>query len=717
LEQFINLEILYFDNNQLRDISRLMGLSKLRELDLRDNLISELPREIVDLRMEIRWRRDTPVMTRYYDGILLEDNPLERPPIEVVKQGREAVLNYFKELEAKDTDYLYEAKLLLVGEERAGKTSLAEALTNPDYVFKEKESTHGIEIIKWIIDNEEIGLAKNFRLNIWDFGGQEIYHSTHQFFLTKRSIYFLVTEARKDVRHEDFYYWLNIIQILGGESPVVIILNKCDQPSVGLGVREYKERFEHIVESPLNVSCKDEYKETIEGLKAATRRIIRNKELLPDVGIELPKVWVDIRERLESMRAEGRNYISYDEYLEVCGAFGMNEERAAFLADYLHDLGVFLNFKDDLELKKTVFLNHEWVLRAVYNVLDNKKVIRQHGIFNNKDLERIWHEEQFRDKQGELLRLMKNEKFELCFDLGRGRYLAPKLLPEDVPEELYGFERPEELSEQLYYEYRYRFMPKGILTRLIVKLNNYIYKKTYWRYGVLLEFDKTRALVRERYFDRRIVIILEGENKKELLGIIRKNIKDINDSFQSLQIREMIPCNCTKCKESQTQYYYRLESLRRRLRDGQDTVQCDESYDELNIHEILGDVVIYERDEKGRPIIFAKEYYGGDRMKIERIDISGGQVNFADRIEKIEYKEGLGISEQELEKLKEGIRALSVEKHGLLNTQCEEFKKADTEKKSKLIGHKIKNFLIENGIAVARGLTVEAIKIILMGPQ
>ena len=33
---------------------------------------------------------------------------------------------------------------------------------------------------------------------MWDFGGQEIYHATHQFFLTRRSLYVLVDDTRKD---------------------------------------------------------------------------------------------------------------------------------------------------------------------------------------------------------------------------------------------------------------------------------------------------------------------------------------------------------------------------------------------------------------------------------------------------------------------------------------------------------------------------------------
>ena len=39
------------------------------------------------------------------------------------------------------------------------------------------------------------------RLAVWDFGGQEIYHATHQFFLTDQSLFVLVWSARADFEH------------------------------------------------------------------------------------------------------------------------------------------------------------------------------------------------------------------------------------------------------------------------------------------------------------------------------------------------------------------------------------------------------------------------------------------------------------------------------------------------------------------------------------
>ncbi len=225
LSHLPKLTELYLWSNELTDISVLKNLKNLKILDLQSNDIEVLPEWIVDFsNMGIQWKE-------YFGGwedINLYNNPLQEPPIEIVKQGKEAVRNYFKKKNAEGTDYLYEAKLILVGEERAGKTTIAKALTqaNKFKINLNEVSTHGIDIVKWIIPKNKTKTPKDFRFNVWDFGGQDIYHATHQFFLTKRSLYLFLTEARKDLRFDDFYYWLNIINTLGGNSPILAIKNK-----------------------------------------------------------------------------------------------------------------------------------------------------------------------------------------------------------------------------------------------------------------------------------------------------------------------------------------------------------------------------------------------------------------------------------------------------------------------------------------------------------
>ena len=97
-----------------------------------------------------------------------------------------------------------------------------------------------------------------------------------------------------------------------------------------------------------------------------------------------------------------------------------------------HDLGVCLHFQDDPLLKKVVILKPKWGTDAVYKVLDNRKVIRNHGRFGRDDLAAIWSEPEHQDMLDELLQLMVN--FKLCYQIpGEDGYIAPQRLTENQP--------------------------------------------------------------------------------------------------------------------------------------------------------------------------------------------------------------------------------------------------------------------------------------------
>ncbi len=69
-------------------------LHNLQRLYLLDNQLSKLPMEITQLNLKIHWEWKNPTD----DGIFLEGNPLKPPPIEVVKRGKTAVIEYLKSL-------------------------------------------------------------------------------------------------------------------------------------------------------------------------------------------------------------------------------------------------------------------------------------------------------------------------------------------------------------------------------------------------------------------------------------------------------------------------------------------------------------------------------------------------------------------------------------------------------------------------------------------
>ncbi|WP_309731046.1 COR domain-containing protein, partial [Chamaesiphon sp. OTE_75_metabat_556] len=339
---------------------------------------------------------------------------LSLPP-EIRGKGFREIINFYRQQLEQKTDRIYEAKLLIIGEGGAGKTTLAKKIQSSDYPLQDEDSTQGIDVIKWqfMLDND-----KEFRVNIWDFGGQEIYHTTHQFFLTKRSLYALVVDTRKE--DTDFYYWLNVVELLSNNSPLLIIKNEKEERQREIDERQLRGEFTNLKETLSSNFA------TQRGLPEILKQIKHHISNLPHVGTELPKTWVKVREALEQ---ESRNYITLEEYLNLCehNGFTRREDKLQ-LSGYLHDLGVCLHFQEDELLMETVIIQPAWGTDAVYKVLDNPLVIHNQGRFTRDDLKQIWHEQKYATMQPELLRLMMN--FKLCYEIPNvpKTYIAPQLL-------------------------------------------------------------------------------------------------------------------------------------------------------------------------------------------------------------------------------------------------------------------------------------------------
>ncbi len=436
-----NLEILDLRNNALSELPyEISFLNKLEEIHLQDNNLSELPLEILNLSNLQR--------------IHVDGNPLTKPPIEVASRGIGAIRNYFDSLvNSQENTKLFEAKLLIVGEGSVGKTCLMKRILKEGNQESIK-TTEGIEIKEWKFQNKK---NNDYRINIWDFGGQEIYHSTHQFFLTKRSIYVFVWSARTDDNLLTFDYWLNIIKLLGDNSPVFVIQNKIDERVKNIDEAQIKNQFNNIVGfhkvSALNNT-------NIESLIQEIHEALLS---LDHVGDTLPKVWVDIRTELEGRNEE---FISLNEYFSICKKYKLNEKQALFLSQYYHDIGVFLHFQDNSILKNIVFLKPEWATNAVYKLIDTKHVISNYGRFSFDDLSVFWHDYPY-EYHIHLVELMK--RFELCFSITDTKeYIIPELLNNTSIEYKLPF------VDILSVKYHYKFMPNGIITRLIVRLNDLI---------------------------------------------------------------------------------------------------------------------------------------------------------------------------------------------------------------------------------------------------
>jgi signal recognition particle receptor subunit beta len=491
----------------------------------------------------------------------------------VCEQGIEAIREYFRQLNEAGEDTLYEAKLLIVGEGGAGKTTLARRIENPHCPLPApNETTEGIDIKTWHfpLDN-----GKNFQVNIWDFGGQEIYHATHQFFLTKRSLYFLVVDSRKD--NPNLPYWFHVIELLSDNSPLVIIKNKKYDYTVDIPENQLKGRFENFKDS-INCNFIDN-----RGLDEIKDSIVYYMKKLPHIGSTLPKTWIRVRETLEQ---DERNHITLSEYFNICNENGFKQKKDALqLSEYLHDIGVILHFQDQIKspLCKTVIIRPTWATESVYKVLRSEKVKQNLGRFTDDDLEDIWQDDEYSSMRGELLDLMM--KFKLCYQLPneKSTYIAPQLLDYNEPEYEWNSD------DNIILRYRYDFMPKGILNRFIVEMHRFILEPFVWLTGVLLQREETRAKIVETYDQREITIRLSGANKRGFLEVITDQFDRIHESYNRLKVDKLIPCNCSECKGSQQPYSHVLEDVKKALSKRKTTVECKISFDDINIFNLIDD--------------------------------------------------------------------------------------------------------------------------------
>ncbi|WP_293063221.1 COR domain-containing protein [Okeania sp. SIO2B3] len=489
---------------------------------------------------------------------------------------------YFQQIKEEGTDYLYEAKLLIIGEGGAGKTTLANKIQNPDYQLRDEDTTKGIDVHQWNFPTKK---QHNFQMNIWDFGGQEIYHATHQFFLTKRSLYILIADTRKE--DTDFYYWLNIVELLSDNSPLLIVKNEKQDRKREINQRELQGQFtkiKEILESNLKTN------RNLEKIRTEIQHYITN---LPHIGSALPKTWKKVWEALE---LDSRNYISLTEYLSICEANGLNKDEDKLqLIGYLHDLGVCLHFREYPLLNKTVILKPEWGTAAVYKALDNRRVYNNFGKFTKNDLTKIWHEKKYANMHDELLQLMI--KFQLCYKIpdNSQTYIAPQLLTAAKP--AYNWDE----NDNLILRYTYEFMPKGIITQFIVAMHKDIESQKYvWKSGVILKKNRARAEVIEYYDKREMKIRISGQQKRDLMIIVTHELEKIHSSYNNrLKYHKLIPCNCAGCQNIQNPYFYNFSELKERINYHNYTIECGKPpYHKVNVLSLIDDAIDRSRDEE-----------------------------------------------------------------------------------------------------------------------
>lgn len=597
------LEVLKLPKNKLSFLpNSFHKLENLKELDLSENYFSEFPKIVYELpKLESLLLENNRLQYLPKDIYKLEindyclkswtiGNDFIEPSNEIISGGKEAIKIFFEELK-ESFQPVNEIKVLFVGDGGAGKTSLINRLISGDFNFEELK-TNGI--VKKAYKFNEI------TANFWDFGGQTIYHSTHQFFLSKRSIYILVLDGRKEQEEE---YWLKMIENFGENSKIFIVINKIDEHhQASLNENFLKNKYKNIVDI-CKISCKNE--SGLGDLKSKIEKEILSSEIIKEI---LPKNWFKTKEHLENME---NDFLDYEEFERICDTYNVNQKAKKILINFLHDLGIILNFEENFKLKHTHIINPDWATEGVYNIINSEKLSQGLGLLNINLLTEILDKDKYpRDKHLFLIELMKN--FELCFEKDANNILIPELLPKNEPTINLKIEKP------IKFRIKYDFLPKAVITRLIVKEHNLIFNNLVWRKGVVL-FDtqlNTYSIIREDTVEKRVDIVVFGDYKRELLSVIRLTFDKINENFKSNKISKKILLPDNEEIEVDFNHLLKMENL------GEHNFFPEGADKKYQISELLDGFI--KKEERG---IYMGNYINGDNYEnITQNNESSGSI-------------------------------------------------------------------------------------------
>uniref|UniRef100_A0A182VV89 non-specific serine/threonine protein kinase n=1 Tax=Anopheles minimus TaxID=112268 RepID=A0A182VV89_9DIPT len=462
---FPNLSMLDISNNCLKEIPpSIHELTNLSVLNLSGNMdITELPPHMGLLSR--LWNLNT-------RGCSLQD-PL-RSMIESKKYKTMDIVGYLKSVYEDARPYA-RMKLMVVGVQGIGKTSLLEQLRSEGSSRGKKPvdhwakrmghrninqktsrginmSTVGVDIGDWVCEKKVRGQSHHgpvvFRT--WDFGGQREYYATHQYFLSKRSLYLVlwrIIDGRRGLA--EVLQWLGNIQARAPNSPVIIVGTHYDAVGETLPAKKAEElqqiirdRFIAVSDAEkiglprvldsIEVSCRTGHNiKLLAGLIYDTAFSLRPpgcKE--PLLYQRVPASYLALEDVVANIAASLRQHgadpvLDADRYWQTVthemqqrGLKGFRDWSELNQATmFLHDNGVLLHY-DDATLRDLYFLDPQWLCDMLAHVVTVREInpFARTGVMKMDDLQHVY-----------IVSLLN--KFEVALSWDARTLLIPSLLP------------------------------------------------------------------------------------------------------------------------------------------------------------------------------------------------------------------------------------------------------------------------------------------------
>ena len=571
----INLEELYLSNNEITKLHSLAILTSFTTIDLHENkietlepILNLLKNSSIDIT-DTKWEKNT---------INIKNNPIKQPNFETILNGKNAVIRYFQSEWKKVVNK--EVKLILVGNSEVGKTTLVKYLDQEKKLESPHDATH------WMIEKDITSklnvtkLNEKCNLRVFDFGGQDYYHDTHQIFFSGKTVYLLLWEKetnnnnkrkldqvingnKRTIITQDYpvEYWLESIKhftkvksnILSEknkiafefDSKLLMIQNKVHKASEIVHLNNFRliqgEKYPFIYDF-ININIKPE-RRNLKYFDSLLTEIINEME---NVGEEVLEYQDNIRNHLK--KYDGKPILSFNEFCEYCNKQlykEISEEELKDLCGYLKQLGLILCLPDFSK----IYIDKNWIFECIYNTLDG--LLEKEGEFDEDYLKVVINRiGGFIDDSIEdgVIQLMLEHKI-IFKNLKTNKYIAPLYLPNEPAEGVSLFL----LENRIPFR---RFEYNGFIHKtFILDFYSKYGEKTisdgtrfyYWKDGLIIKDENSGQILHIKFNN-------SNENSKASIDVYKlndidkqntfvleiiKSIKEINNKFFKIEEEDL----------------------------------------------------------------------------------------------------------------------------------------------------------------------------------
>jgi internalin A len=558
LRSLLNLTTLYCSNTQVSDLEPLVNSQNFQFLSCQNLKLKEFPRKLL--------------FSENLRRIDLNGASIPGIPEEAFSTDKDQPFTFFNNtiptLRAHVLDLEVEAipinsvKILVLGNGGVGKTQLCRHLAAEAF-DPTVSSTHGIAL-RTIAPASE-GDATYY---IWDFGGQDIYHSAHTLFMRTAAVFVVLWTPEQEAmvasdndnddpleRRHPLTYWLEYVRTLGRpDSPVLVVQSQCDTPAQAVPVPPVDacllESFGCLRVCNFSARTRRGAASLQEAL-ADANTYLRDRDGISSIGRGRHLVWQQLetwRQADQQLPAPQRLHrtLSQADFARLCEQIGGVSSPEALLR-FLHNKGVVFHSPDLFHNR--ILLDQSWALDAVYAVFERGStypLIKANDgrLWPTLLAATVWREYE-PEAQKLFLSLMGTCGIvfpyrEADADLGlEAEYLAPDLLPSrsspQVCRQLQG--RWEGSDPSLTLTYTYCFLHGGLVRALLCDLGNHAGDGgVYWRYGAWV-YDARQgciALLDQQMVDDRagtIKISFQGAGSVKLADWFIKRLAERNRQF------------------------------------------------------------------------------------------------------------------------------------------------------------------------------------------